>query len=137
MFYPCKYPFNRAKDKGFLGKNKSLKPFDFTPLNSLPLHAVHYAIVDIETTGGSPKDSKITEIAIYKHDGTQVIDKFVTLVNPEMRIPEFIVRLTGINDKMVENAPRFFELAKEIVEFTEGCVFVAHNIYAGLSAPVW
>jgi DNA polymerase-3 subunit epsilon len=89
---------------------------------------VHYAIVDIETTGGSPKDSKITEIAIYKHDGTQVIDEFVTLVNPEMRIPEFIVRLTGINDKMVESAPRFYELAKEIVEFTEDCIFVAHNV---------
>ncbi|MFN5844965.1 MAG: exonuclease domain-containing protein [Flavobacteriia bacterium] len=89
---------------------------------------MHYAIVDIETTGGSPKSSKITEIAIYKHDGKEVIDEFVTLINPEMKIPEFIVRLTGISDKMVENSPKFYEIAKKIIEFTEGCIFVAHNV---------
>jgi DNA polymerase-3 subunit epsilon len=92
------------------------------------LCAVHYAIVDIETTGGSPKNSKITEIAIYKHDGKEVIDEFVSLVNPEMTIPPFIVQLTGINDRMVESAPKFYEIAKKIVEFTEDCVFVAHNV---------
>lgn len=89
---------------------------------------MNYAIVDIETTGGSPKNSKITEIAIYKHDGKDVIDEFVTLVNPEMTIPPFIVQLTGINDRMVEGAPKFYEIAKQIVEFTEDCVFVAHNV---------
>lgn len=89
---------------------------------------MHYAIVDIETTGGSPKDSKITEIAIYKHDGVKVIDEFISLVNPETPIPPFIVQLTGISDHMVKDAPRFFEIAKQIVEFTEGCVFVAHNV---------
>jgi DNA polymerase-3 subunit epsilon len=89
---------------------------------------MHYAIVDIETTGGSPKNSKITEIAIYKHDGKQIIAEFSSLVNPEMQIPEFIVRLTGINDRMVENSPKFFEIAKQIIEFTEDCVFVAHNV---------
>lgn len=89
---------------------------------------MHYVIVDIETTGGSPKASKITEIAMYKHDGTQFIDEFVTLVNPGMKIPEFIVRLTGISDAMVEDAPQFYEIAKKIVEFSEGCIFVAHNV---------
>jgi len=89
---------------------------------------MHYVIVDIETTGGSPKASKITEIAIYKHDGNEIIDEFTSLVNPEMSIPEFIVRLTGISEKMVENAPKFFEIAKKIIEFTEGCIFVAHNV---------
>jgi len=89
---------------------------------------VHYAIIDIETTGGSPKDSKITEIAIFKHDGEKVIDTYDTLVNPEMPIPSFIVQLTGINDQMVQNSPRFFEIAKDIIEFTKDCVFVAHNV---------
>ncbi len=87
-----------------------------------------FAICDIETTGGSPKDSKITEIAIYKHDGEKVIDSYETLVNPEMPIPPFIVNLTGISDRMVENSPRFFEIAKDILAFTKGCVFVAHNV---------
>lgn len=89
---------------------------------------MHYAICDIETTGGNPKNSKITEIAIYKHDGEKVIDEYDTLVNPEIPIPPFIVNLTGINDRMVENSPRFFEIAKEIIEFTKDCVFVAHNV---------
>lgn len=87
-----------------------------------------YAIVDIETTGGSPKNSKITEIAIYKHNGKEVIDEYITLVNPEMTIPPFITNLTGISDLMVRDAPRFYEIAKHIVEFTEDCVFVAHNV---------
>lgn len=89
---------------------------------------MHYVVVDIETTGGSPKSSKITEIALYKTDGKTIVDEFVTLVNPEMPIPEFIVRLTGISDKMVENAPKFYEIAKKIIEFTQDCVFVAHNV---------
>ena len=89
---------------------------------------MHYAILDIETTGGSPKASKITEIAIYKHDGTDIIDNYQALINPEVPIPAFIVQLTGINDKMVENAPKFYEVAKEIIEFTKDCVFVAHNV---------
>ena len=89
---------------------------------------MNYVIVDVETTGGNTKDSKITELAMYKHDGTQVIDHFQSLVNPEQAIPEFIVRLTGITDKMVTNAPKFYELAKQIIEFCEGCVFVAHNV---------
>jgi DNA polymerase-3 subunit epsilon len=89
---------------------------------------MHYVIIDIETTGGSPKSSKITEIAMYKHDGKEIIDEFETLIDPEMPIPEFIVNLTGISDKMVENSPKFYEVAKKIVEFTEGCIFVAHNV---------
>lgn len=87
-----------------------------------------YAIVDIETTGGNPKSSKITEIAIYKHDGKEIVDEFITLVNPETPIPDFITKLTGINDRMVENSPKFFEIAKQIVEFTRDCIFVAHNV---------
>jgi DNA polymerase III subunit epsilon len=86
-----------------------------------------YAIIDIETTGGSAKMEKITEIAIYLHDGNQITGEFVSLVNPERNIPYFITNLTGITNEMVEDAPRFFEIAKSIVELTEGRTFVAHN----------
>lgn len=89
---------------------------------------MNFVIVDVETTGGSPKNSKITEIALYKYDGTKIIDELVTLVNPEIPIPDFIVRLTGITDKMVERAPKFYEIAKQIIEFTQDTVFVAHNV---------
>jgi DNA polymerase III subunit epsilon len=86
-----------------------------------------YAIIDIETTGGSARMEKITEIAIYLHDGNKVTGEFVSLVNPERNIPWFITNLTGITNEMVEDAPRFYEIAKTIVELTEGRTFVAHN----------
>jgi len=86
-----------------------------------------YSIIDIETTGGSPRNDKITEIAIFIHDGVKIIDQFVTLINPERSIPYFITSLTGISNEMVEDAPKFYEVAKQIVELTEGKTFVAHN----------
>jgi len=87
-----------------------------------------YAIIDIETTGGSPKTDKITEIAIFIHDGLKVVDEYTTLINPEKYIPPYITGLTGITNEMVADAPKFFEVAKEIVLKTEDAVFVAHNV---------
>ena len=86
-----------------------------------------YAILDIETTGGKFNEEGITEIAIYKFDGHQIVDQFISLVNPEREIQPFVVNLTGINSGMLKNAPKFFEVAKRIVEITEDCVIVAHN----------
>ena len=86
-----------------------------------------YAIVDIETTGGKFNEEGITEIAIYKFDGHEIIDQFITLVNPEKDIQPFVVNLTGINNKMLRNAPKFYEIAKRIVEITKDCILVAHN----------
>lgn len=86
-----------------------------------------YAIVDIETTGGKYNEEGITEIAIYQHDGQKVTDQFISLVNPERAIQPFVEKLTGINSKMLRNAPRFFEVAKRIIEITENCLIVAHN----------
>ncbi|MBD0823044.1 exonuclease domain-containing protein [Aestuariibaculum marinum] len=86
-----------------------------------------YAILDIETTGGKYNEEGITEIAIYKYDGHQVVDQFISLVNPEREIQPFVVNLTGINSNMLRNAPKFYEIAKRIVEITEDCILVAHN----------
>lgn len=88
-----------------------------------------YSIIDIETTGLSPNREKITEIAIYVHDGEKVVDEFTTLLNPEIAIPYRITQLTGINNKMVENSPKFYEVAKRIVEMTEDTIFVGHNVH--------
>ncbi len=87
-----------------------------------------YAIIDIETTGGSPLNEKITEIAIYIYNGHQIVDEFVSLVNPEKKIPYYISQLTGISNSMVAEAPRFYEIAKQIIEITSDKVFVAHNV---------
>lgn len=86
-----------------------------------------YAILDIETTGGKFNEEGITEIAIYRYDGHKVVDQFISLVNPEKEIQPFVVKLTGINNKMLQTAPKFYEVAKRIVEITEDCILVAHN----------
>lgn len=86
-----------------------------------------YAILDIETTGGKYNEEGITEIAIYKFDGHKAVDQFISLVNPERPIQPFVVGLTGINNEMLRNAPKFWEVAKRIIEITTDCTIVAHN----------
>ena len=86
-----------------------------------------YAIVDIETTGGKFNEEGITEIAIYRHDGHQIVDQFSSLVNPERPIQAFVASLTGINNNMLRQAPKFYEVAKRIVEITDNAILVAHN----------
>lgn len=88
-----------------------------------------YSIIDIETTGGIKDGNKITEIAIVNFDGKEVTETFCTLINPERSIPYSITRLTGINNEMVTEAPKFYEVAKKIIELTEGRTFVAHNVF--------
>ena len=87
-----------------------------------------FAIIDVETTGLSAKSEKITEIAILLHDGKKVTDEFHSLINPEKKIPYRITQITGINNQMVAGAPKFFELAKKIIELTEGRTIVGHNV---------
>jgi len=86
-----------------------------------------YCILDIETTGGQFNEEGITEIAIYKYDGHEVVDQFISLVNPEKEIQPFVVKLTGINNAMLRSAPKFYEVAKRIIEITQDCIVVAHN----------
>ncbi len=87
-----------------------------------------FAIVDLETTGGRADREKIIEVAVVLHNGNQVLDQFESLINPERSIPHNITRITGITNEMVHNAPKFYEVAKRVVEITEKAVFVAHNV---------
>lgn len=70
----------------------------------------------------------MTEIAMFRHDGQAVVDSFQTLLNPDCPIPPFIQRLTGIYDHMVVEAPRFEDVATDILRVSEGAIFVAHNV---------
>ncbi|QOI96917.1 MAG: GIY-YIG nuclease family protein [Flammeovirgaceae bacterium] len=88
-----------------------------------------YAIVDIETTGGYADHHRITEIAIYHHNGSEITDHFYTLINPGRRVPYYITGLTGITTKMVSEAPAFEEVAEDILRLLEGRIFVAHNAH--------
>ena len=87
-----------------------------------------YCIVDVETTGNVKGPGRLTEIAIFRHDGKQVVDSFHSLLNPCCPIPPFIRHLTGISDEMVQSAPTFAEVAADVLSITEGAVFVAHNV---------
>ena len=86
-----------------------------------------YSVIDIETTGGAFNEEGITEIAIHRFDGFKVVDTFISLINPEREIQPFVQKLTGISNDMVRSAPKFYQVAKRIVEITENTVLVAHN----------
>ena len=85
-----------------------------------------FSIIDVETTG-YPKN-KITDISIFSTDGKSIIKEFHSLVNPSTTIPRNITRLTGISDETVKDAPKFFEIAKQVLDNTRDSIFVAHNV---------
>jgi DNA polymerase III subunit epsilon len=87
-----------------------------------------YTIIDIESNGGGFRKESIIDIAIYKFDGHEILDHFSSLVNPEAEITQFVQKLTNITPKMVKTAPKFHEIAKRVVEITEGTTLVGHNI---------
>lgn len=89
---------------------------------------MHYAIVDIETTGGHAAGNGITEVSIRLHDGKSVVGKFDSLINPGHHIPYYIRGLTGISDAMVANAPAFDEVAGDIFNMLNNNIFVAHSV---------
>lgn len=93
----------------------------------VPLSKVTFCVADIETTGGSPVVSRITEIGAVKYRGGERIGTFETLVNPGTPIPPFITHLTGIDDLTVADAPSIESVLPGFAEFACGCVFVAHN----------
>lgn len=87
-----------------------------------------YSIIDIESNGAPFRKESIIEIAIYRFDGHEITDQFISLVNPEDKISDFVQKLTGITQKMVLTAPKFHEIAKRVVEITKDSVLVGHNI---------
>ena len=82
--------------------------------------------VDLETTGGSTTADRITEVGIVEM-GPEGVSEWSSLVNPQMSIPPFIERLTGISNAMVQDAPTFAEIAPELIQRLSGKLFVAHN----------
>ena len=88
----------------------------------------NFAILDVETTGGKFNQEKITEISILIYDGIKIINKFETLINPEKEIQPFVQRLTGINNELVKNSPKFKDVSEKIFEITKDKIIVAHNV---------
>ena len=98
------------------------------PRPGTPLSELRYAVVDVETTGGSyGRGHRMTEIAIYEVRCGVVEDEYRSLVNPGRTIPRHIEVLTGISNRMVSSAPFFDHIASDVLERLEGRIFVAHN----------
>jgi DNA polymerase III subunit epsilon len=102
-------------------------PIQTTLDQGIPLDQVMFCVVDLETTGGSPTDSRITEVGAIKVLGGERIGSFQALVDPEIPIPPFITHLTGIDDYAVASQPPIEEILPSFLEFCRGSVFVAHN----------
>jgi DNA polymerase III subunit epsilon len=114
-----------ADDPRFLWEEGSLRTVHVA---SLDLNEAPYVVFDVETTGSSAKEGAITEIGALKLVRGVVVDELSTLVNPGRPIEPFVVRLTGITDHMVADAPCAPEVMPVFEEFAEGCVLVGHNV---------
>lgn len=84
--------------------------------------------LDIETTGGSAYDSRITEIGAIRVENGQIVGRYNQLVNPEQNVPWFITKLTGITDEMLWDKPTFAGIADDLESFLTDSIFVAHNV---------
>jgi DNA polymerase III subunit epsilon len=93
----------------------------------VPLSDVTFVCVDLETTGGSPPESRITEVGAVKYRGGERLGSFSTLVDPGVPIPPLVRYLTGIDELLVRGAPPIEAVLPSLVEFLRGAVFVAHN----------
>lgn len=87
-----------------------------------------YAIIDVETTGGSPMLDRVIEVAVFVFDGEKITDSYNTLINPRRPIDPYVTKLTGITEDMVKDAPLFEDIKDRLLELTHENIFVAHNV---------
>ena len=92
-----------------------------------PLAEIDFCVIDTETTGGRAEENRVIDVAVFHVRDGIILDRFETLLNPGVPIPDWITTLTGIDDGMVRNAPTFGEIAPTLRAFLGRGVFVAHN----------
>lgn len=95
--------------------------------DAIDLSKASFVVLDLETTGAKAPPCRIIEIGAYRVAGGAIVDEFVTLVNPETPVPEFITSLTGISDAMVMNSPKFENVLGDFLAFLGDSILVAHN----------
>jgi DNA polymerase III epsilon subunit family exonuclease len=94
---------------------------------SRPLSELDFVVVDVEATGAKTPPNRLIELGAYRIRGGRIVDKFLSLVNPEIPIPRFVMALTGISNDMVKSAPVFAEVAPRWLDFVSDSVLIAHN----------
>lgn len=108
------------------GKTIELQANDF---DSQLLNELDFVVVDVEATGAKTPPNRIIELGAYRIHLGQIVDRFISLVNPEIPIPRFVVALTGITNDMVKQAPLFADVAPRWLDFVREAVLVAHNAH--------
>ncbi|HXR99007.1 MAG TPA: exonuclease domain-containing protein [Pyrinomonadaceae bacterium] len=91
------------------------------------LKDLDFVVVDVEATGAKTPPNRLIELGAYRIRGGRIVDKFLSLVNPEIPIPRFVATLTGISNEMVKTAPLFALVAPQWLDFVNDSVLVAHN----------
>jgi len=91
------------------------------------LSELDFVVVDVEATGAKTPPNRLIELGAYRIRGGRIVDKFLSLVNPEIPIPRFVMALTGISNEMVKSAPVFAEVAPRWLDFVSDSVLIAHN----------
>jgi DNA polymerase-3 subunit epsilon len=91
------------------------------------LKDLDFVVVDVEATGAKMPPNRLIELGAYRIRGGRIVDKFLSLVNPEIPIPRFVASLTGISNEMVKDAPVFADVAPRWLDFVSDSVLVAHN----------
>jgi DNA polymerase III epsilon subunit family exonuclease len=99
----------------------------YEDVEARPLRETDFVVVDVETTGAKTPPSRIMEVGAYRVSRGGIVAEFHSLVNPQLPIPPFIARLTGISDQMVRDAPLFADIAHTWLDFLGESVLVAHN----------
>jgi DNA polymerase III epsilon subunit family exonuclease len=96
-------------------------------IDSRLLNELDFVVVDVEATGAKRPPNRIIELGAYRIHQGRIVDRFLTLVNPEIPIPRFVMALTGISNDMVKDAPLFADVAPRWLEFVKDAVLIAHN----------
>jgi DNA polymerase III epsilon subunit family exonuclease len=91
------------------------------------LRDLNFVVVDLEATGAKMPPNRVIELGAYRISQGRIVDKFLTLVNPEIPIPRFVISLTGITNEMVREAPLFADVAPRWLDFVNDAVLIAHN----------
>lgn len=92
------------------------------------MYAYPVVYVDIETTGGSARSSRVLEVAAIRVEPDGTTREFSCVVDPETYIPTVITRITGISQADITDAPKFNDIADRLIDILGDAVFIAHNV---------
>lgn len=126
-----------ASDERFIQTHDNSWSVEGAPALRRRLDEAVYAVVDLETTGSVIGVDEIIEIGLVLVQGGRIVRRYESKIWTDRTIPPWVARLTGIGNADLEGAPTFSDVAEELVELLDGCVFVAHDIRFDLPFLRW